>query len=185
MRHQSWVVKVDYNNGAGAGDILWRLGYQGDFQLVGGTDPTDWFYGQHEPSFTTPNTTGIFGLTLMDNGDFRIFPAGVTCGTGSAPPCLYSTIPVLQINEAAKTATIETHQIFPPICTISLAEIPSNSRMEILNTTFAACQGRQTRKSRNAQPEHPTDGLEYAGYRELLLSWISTAQPLSGGAMVS
>ncbi|MGB6935062.1 MAG: aryl-sulfate sulfotransferase, partial [Acidobacteriaceae bacterium] len=113
MRHQSWVVKVDYNNGAGAGDILWRLGYQGDFQLVGGTDPTDWFYGQHEPSFTTPNTTGIFGLTLMDNGDFRIFPAGVTCGTGSAPPCLYSTIPVLQINETAKTATIETHQILP------------------------------------------------------------------------
>ena len=113
MRHQSWVVKVDYNNGAGAGDILWRLGYQGDLQLVGGTDPTDWFYGQHQPGFTTPNTTGIFGLTLMDNGDFRIFPAGVTCGTGSAPPCLYSTIPVLQINEAAKTATLETHQILP------------------------------------------------------------------------
>ena len=63
MRHQSWVIKVDYNNGAGAGDILWRLGYQGDFQLVGGTDPTDWFYGQHGLSFTTPNTTGIFGLT--------------------------------------------------------------------------------------------------------------------------
>jgi arylsulfate sulfotransferase len=113
MRHQSWVVKVDYNNGAGAGDILWRLGYQGDFTLQGGTDPTDWFYGQHEPGFTTPNTSGIFGLTLMDNGDFRIFPAGVTCGTGSAPPCLYSTIPVLQINESAKTATIETHQILP------------------------------------------------------------------------
>jgi hypothetical protein len=111
MRHQSWVVKVDYNNGAGAGDILWRLGYQGDLTLQGGTDPTDWFYGQHEPGFTTPNTSGIFGLTLMDNGDFRIFPAGVTCGTGSAPPCLYSTIPVLQINETAKTATIETHQI--------------------------------------------------------------------------
>lgn len=26
MRHQNWVVKVDYNNGAGQGDILWRLG---------------------------------------------------------------------------------------------------------------------------------------------------------------
>jgi arylsulfate sulfotransferase len=113
IRHQSWVVKVDYNNGAGAGDIIWRLGYQGDFTLQGGTDPTDWFYGQHDPSFTTTNTTGIFGLTLMDNGNFRVFPAGVTCGTGGAPPCYYSTIPILQINETAKTATLEFHQILP------------------------------------------------------------------------
>jgi arylsulfate sulfotransferase len=113
IRHQSWVVKVDYNNGAGAGDILWRLGYQGDFKLIGGTDPTDWFYGQHDPSFTTANTTGIFGLTLMDNGNFRIFPTGVTCGTGSAPPCVYSTIPIMQINESAMTATLTFHQILP------------------------------------------------------------------------
>ncbi len=113
MRHQSWVVKVDYNNGAGAGDILWRLGEGGDFTLEGGADPTDWFYGQHAPSFTTSNTTGIFGLTMMDNGDFRIFPSGVTCGVGSAPACLYSTIPIFQINEAAKTATLQFHQILP------------------------------------------------------------------------
>ncbi|HTU50965.1 MAG TPA: aryl-sulfate sulfotransferase, partial [Acidobacteriaceae bacterium] len=117
IRHQSWVVKVDYNNGAGTGNVIWRLGYQGDFTLMNNgevdTNPADWFYGQHGLNFTTANTTGIFGLTLMDNGDFRIFPAGVTCGTGSAPPCLYSTIPVLQINESAMTATFETHQILP------------------------------------------------------------------------
>jgi len=117
MRHQSWVVKVDYENGAGNGSILWRLGYQGDFQLMnnGAVDnnPADWFYGQHAPSITTSNSSGIFGLTLMDNGDFRVFPAGVTCGTGSAPPCLYSTIPVLQIDETAKTATLQFHQILP------------------------------------------------------------------------
>ena len=113
MRHQSWVVKVDYNNGAGTGNIIWRLGYQGDFKLVGGTDPTDWFYGQHDPSFTTQNTTGIFGLTLMDNGDFRVFPSGVTCGTGSAPPCLYTTVPILQINESNMTATLTFHQVQP------------------------------------------------------------------------
>ena len=113
IRHQSWVVKVDYNNGAGTGNVLWHLGEGGDFQLIGGTDPTDWFYGQHGPSFTTANTTGIFGLTLFDNGNFRIFPAGVTCGTGSAPPCLYSTVPVFQIDETAKTATLQFHQILP------------------------------------------------------------------------
>ena len=36
VRHQNWVVKVDYANGVGTGDILWKLGYQGDFTLVGG-----------------------------------------------------------------------------------------------------------------------------------------------------
>ena len=37
VRHQNWLIKVDYANGQGAGDILWRLGYQGDFSLVGGS----------------------------------------------------------------------------------------------------------------------------------------------------
>ena len=26
MRHQSWVLKIDYANGSGSGDVLWRLG---------------------------------------------------------------------------------------------------------------------------------------------------------------
>ncbi len=34
MRHQSWILKIDYNNGAGSGNVLWRLGYQGDFALT-------------------------------------------------------------------------------------------------------------------------------------------------------
>jgi len=106
IRHQSWVIKIDYNDGAGAGDILWRLGYQGNFTLVGGTDPTDWFYAQHGPSFATANTTGIFKLAIMDNGNLRVFAPGVTCGASGAPPCNYSTAPLLEIDETAKTATI-------------------------------------------------------------------------------
>lgn len=47
VRHQSWVLKIDYNNGAGTGNLLWRLGYQGDFALtqngVPSFDPSDWF----------------------------------------------------------------------------------------------------------------------------------------------
>jgi hypothetical protein len=78
IRHQNWLVKVDYGNGAGAGDIIWRLGYQGDFTLVGGTDPTDWFYAQHGPSFATASTKGMFSLVLFDNGDDRVFSSGVT-----------------------------------------------------------------------------------------------------------
>lgn len=115
MRDQNWVVKVDYNNGAGTGNVLWRLGPNGDFALISPDPfPLDWFTGQHAPSFTTKNTSGIFGLTLMDNGDFRYYPPGVVCGVGSNPPCKYSTVPVLQINETAKTATIQFLQKLSP-----------------------------------------------------------------------
>jgi arylsulfate sulfotransferase len=107
IRHQNWLIKVDYANGTGAGDILWKLGYQGDFALVGGTDPIDWFYAQHGPTFATLNTTGQFSLVLFDNGDDRVFPSGVICGTTGAPPCLYSTVPLLELDETAKTATLD------------------------------------------------------------------------------
>ncbi len=109
IRHQNWLVKIDYANGNGAGDIVWRLGYQGDFTLVGGVDPTDWFYAQHDPSLVTANSAGQFSLIIFDNGDDRIFPAGVTCGTAGESPCLYSTVPILQIDERAMTATLTFH----------------------------------------------------------------------------
>jgi arylsulfate sulfotransferase len=106
IRHQSWIIKIDYANGSGAGDILWRLGYQGDFTLISGTDPTDWFYAQHGPAFATPNTTGKFRLAVMDNGNGRVFPLGVVCGSSGAPACSYSAAPLLEVDETAKTATI-------------------------------------------------------------------------------
>lgn len=116
IRHQNWVVKVDYYNGTGSGNILWHLGEGGDFKLVGGTDPTDWNYAQHGISFATPNTSGIFSLAVMDNGDDRLYPGETTnqiCGTNGAPTC-YSTVPIFQINESAMTATLQFHQIFTP-----------------------------------------------------------------------
>ncbi len=114
IRHQNWLVKVNYANGTGNGDIIWRLGEGGDFKLVGGTDPTDWFYAQHGPHFVGKSNAGIFSLVLMDNGDDRQFPAGVVCGSAGAPACLYSTIPEMQINESTMTATLTFHQIVPP-----------------------------------------------------------------------
>jgi hypothetical protein len=110
-RAQSWIIKIDYNNGMGDGSIIWRLGYQGDLALLGGVDPTDWFYGQHGESFVGPNTAGKFKLAIMDNGNYRVFPAGVSCGAAGSPPCLYSSALLLQINEADKTATIVSHYL--------------------------------------------------------------------------
>ena len=75
-----------------------------------------------QPTGNTLNTSHRFSAqTLLeyfrsaqwDNGDDRIFPSGVTCGNSGAPACLYTTIPVWQIDEGAKTATLTFHQILP------------------------------------------------------------------------
>ena len=119
IRHQNWLVKIDYNNGTGTGDILWHLGYQGDFTLLnadGSTDtnPFDWFYAEHGPAFVTTNTTGQFSLVLFDNGDDRgvsVTPGG-TCGVTGQPDC-YSTVPLLQLDEGAMTATLAINPTTP------------------------------------------------------------------------
>ncbi len=106
MRHQNWIIKIDYANGAGAGDVLWHLGYQGDFALAGGTDPVDWFSGQHGPSFVNSTTTGAFGLTVFDNGDFRQLGTNINCANSGLALCPYSTAQVMTVDETAKTATL-------------------------------------------------------------------------------
>lgn len=114
MRHQNWIIKIDYADGHGSGAVLWRLGPGGDFKLVGGTDPTNWFYAQHGPSFFTPNTAGVFELGVMDNGDDRVFPPGVVCDAPGGPPCHYSAAPVLRVDETSMTATLLSDYAAPP-----------------------------------------------------------------------
>jgi len=116
MRHQNWIVKIEFLDGAGSGKVMWRLGEGGDFKLVNGADPADWFYAQHGMNFFTPNTTGVFRLGLMDNGNDRLLSTGqVNCAPGaSIPPDCYSTIPVYEINEGAMTATLVKHYVPPP-----------------------------------------------------------------------
>jgi arylsulfate sulfotransferase len=108
MRHQNWILKLNYKNGTGDGSILWHFGYQGDFALVNGTSPQDWQYAQHGPHFTTANTTGIFGLAIMDNGNDRMYSNGYACAQDGNPSC-YTTAPVFTVNESAMTATLDYH----------------------------------------------------------------------------
>ena len=75
LRHQSWILKIDYEDGAGSGNILWKLGDEGDFTLAGG-DPSQWFYGQHNPYIV--NTNGpVTTMSVFDNGNLRIDSSGV------------------------------------------------------------------------------------------------------------
>lgn len=114
VRHQNWIIKINFSNGSGDGHIMWHLGEGGDFTLNGGVDPTDWFYAQHGPNYFTTNTTGVFTLGVMDNGDDRELP-GVPIGNcfaagPSAPTAdCYSTMAVVQVNETNMTATLIEH----------------------------------------------------------------------------
>lgn len=111
-RSQSWVIKIDYRDGTGTGDVIWRLGYQGDFTLTNG-GPADWFYGQHAPIFLSSNSTGVFNLGLFDNGNSRVLDgSGAMCGTTGEPAC-YSTVPIYQIDEVNHTATLLWRDTLP------------------------------------------------------------------------
>jgi hypothetical protein len=65
IRHQDWVIKIDYRNGAGDGHVVWRLGAGGDFAL-NSADPTAWFSHQHNAHYIDDHT-----LILFDNGNTR------------------------------------------------------------------------------------------------------------------
>lgn len=107
MRHQSWVIKIDYNNGAGTGNVLWHFGYQGDFALTQDGIPTDdpslWFSYQHFPSIISQNGSQTT-LALWDNGDNRVLDSsGDICIT--APQC-YSRATIFQIDESSSVANL-------------------------------------------------------------------------------
>ncbi len=61
LRNQSWIIKVD----RASGEVLWRLGPDGDFALASG----EWFFSQHAPEIADDGT-----LLLYDNGNERGVP---------------------------------------------------------------------------------------------------------------
>ena len=107
-RHQNWVMKIDYAGGKGAGTILWKLGYQGDFTLVGSaTQPTDWFFAQHFPNLLLAVGNQITLLSVFDNGNDRCYALPGGCAaTNPAPPPPFSRGAMFKIDETAMTAQL-------------------------------------------------------------------------------
>ena len=66
IRHQAWVIKLDYRVKRRQLNIIWTLGKDGDFTLSTG-NPLDWFSYQHDAKFQSNGA-----LTLFDNGNFRV-----------------------------------------------------------------------------------------------------------------
>ncbi len=91
-RHQDWLIKIDYNSGVGSGDVIWRLGKDGDFQ-IDSADPYPWFSHQHDGEFIDGDPGRIL---LYDNGNTR----------HAADPQGNSRGQALQLDEASRRAQL-------------------------------------------------------------------------------
>jgi arylsulfate sulfotransferase len=106
-RHQNWLMKLNYQGSNGSGAILWKLGYQGDFILVGSTQPTDWFFAQHYPNLLEASGNQITLLSVFDNGNDRCYATPAGCpATGLSSPPPFSRGAILKIDETAMAAQL-------------------------------------------------------------------------------
>jgi len=96
IRHQDWLIKIDYKNGTGQGGILWRMGNGGDFSFNNTipNNPFPWFSHQHDAEY---QSNGV--MTLFDNGNTRVAPPPIGLGTG------YSRGMALTVDETAMQVT--------------------------------------------------------------------------------
>jgi len=105
IRHQSWIIGIDYQNGSGSGRVLWRLGEDGDFALDGG-DSKHWFYARHFPSMVTSSGSQV-SLAVFDNGNLRVLDdQGTTCGPPPAPAC-YTRATLFQFDQSTMQAQLQ------------------------------------------------------------------------------
>jgi hypothetical protein len=136
MRAQSWILKIDYGNGTGTGDILWKLGAGGDFTLGNLTqaeaDPSEWFYSQHFPYLVSTDGS-VMNLLVYDNGNFRTYSDGSVCG--SPVPGCFSRATLFQVDESTRHATL-VWQDLPGLFSLwgGSIEVLSNGNVEFDNT---------------------------------------------------
>jgi arylsulfate sulfotransferase len=84
IRDQDWVIKIDYNNGNGTGNILWRMGaVDGDFTF-NNVNNNAWPWFSHQHDFGIENN-GAGPATVFDNGNTRVSapPLGLGCTPGT------------------------------------------------------------------------------------------------------
>jgi arylsulfate sulfotransferase len=76
LRHQDWIIKVNFDNGTGDGSTIWTMGLDGNF-TINSSDPYPWFSHQHDPGFLNNGTTV---LAVFDNGNTRVQPPPLGLG---------------------------------------------------------------------------------------------------------
>jgi hypothetical protein len=194
MRNQNWVIKIDYTNGTGDGNVLWTLGDGGDFTLPPGLAPIEWNYGQHYPTIVSPNSSGVISLMLFNDGNDRLMDSNNdVCGTAGTGAC-YSSLPIFQLNESAKTATVLWEGNLLPYyslcCGDAVALANGNAEVDIaddqtVNPGFSDIQEMtQTEPSALVWELQIAGQLAYRGFRIPSLypgeTWAANAQSTPG-----
>jgi hypothetical protein len=122
LRDLDWIVKFNYGNGTGNGDVIWTLGNEGDFQIVF-DNPWPWFSHQHDIEFDGVN------YEVFDNGNTRVSPPPLGVGGGDSRGYVFS------LNETTMKATV---LIAPSLTTYS----PSFGSAQLLaNGNYAFLSG--------------------------------------------
>lgn len=123
QRNQDWCQKIDYGNGAGTGNVKWRLGIGGDFTVVS-SDPFPWFTHQHDFGFDGVN------YEVYDNGNVR-YKANNYTGNSRGQ--------VWSLDENAMTATPVLNVdlgAFSPV--VGTAQHLSNGNYQFLNGNLSS-----------------------------------------------
>jgi arylsulfate sulfotransferase len=93
-RHQDWIIKIGYANGNGSGEVLWKLGKHGDFQMISG-DLRPWFSHQHDANYESGMANDR--IILFDNGNTR----------QTEDSTVHSRGQVLRIDERTRTVRLD------------------------------------------------------------------------------
>jgi len=102
-KNQNWVMRIDYDNATGTGNILWRMGPDGDFTFNNiNNDPWPWFSAQHDVGM---ENAGAGPMTLFDNGDTRVSAPPLGLGGNCGPSDCNSRGMALTVDEANMQVT--------------------------------------------------------------------------------
>jgi len=165
LRHQDWVIKLDYQNGAGNGDILWRLGREGDFTLTNGSED-DWHSHQHDPNWVADSNQ----IVMFDNGNLRCVPNPDGC---------VSRGQVYELDEVNMTATLLLNVDLGHYDTaFGTAEPLSNGNFHFFGGVHGLLVGAVDEIGPDGSLNYSLE-FQYGGYRDFRLS--SLYAPLPAG----
>jgi hypothetical protein len=152
LRHQDWLIRIDRTTG----DVVWKLGYEGDFTLA---DGDVWFYHPHSPQWQDDGT-----LLLYDNGIVTV----ETPPTGARSRAVR-----FEIDETAMTARLvwqdDEEPFFSPIA--GDADRTPGGHLLVLDSTIVS----------NVNPENPLEFDIHSRLREL----DETASPMRVWSIVT
>jgi arylsulfate sulfotransferase len=128
-REQDSIMKIDYQDGAGTGDMLWRMGPPDNLTPVSDftfnniySDPWPWFSHQHEVGI---ENGGTGPMTMFDNGNTRVSAAPLGLGSNCGPYDCNNRGMVVNFSESTMQVT--------PVMSVDLGYYsPANGSAQLL-----------------------------------------------------